>query len=170
MNRKEFGNRLKTIRIQKDLSQSELAKRMGYKDHSTIAKVETGKNDITIETLFKYAKALNLDAQEVLFGDPNISFAIYTIDEIKERIKPVMKKHRIDEVYLFGSYSRGEATDHSDVDLYCSHGDVRSLLDEVGLRDELEIALNKKVDIVTIGSQMFDSFRQQLDKDKIRII
>jgi predicted nucleotidyltransferase/DNA-binding Xre family transcriptional regulator len=170
MNRKEFGNRLKTIRIQKGLSQSELAKRMGYKDHSTIAKVETGKNDITIETLFKYAKALNLDAQEVLFGDPNISFAIYTIDEIKERIKPVMKKHRIDEVYLFGSYSRGEATDHSDVDLYCSHGDVRSLLDLSGFQEELENALNKKVDIVTIGSQMHPYFKEQLDKDKIRII
>ena len=170
MNKKEFGNRLKTIRIQKGLSQGELAKRMGYKDHSAIAKVETGKNDITIETLFKYAEALKLDAQEVLFGDPNISFAIYTIDEIKERIIPVMKRHKIDEVYLFGSYSRGEATDHSDVDLYCSHGDVRTLLDLSGFQEELENALNKKVDIVTIGSQMHPYFKEQLDKDKIRII
>ena len=170
MNKKEFGNRLKTLRIQKGLSQGELAKRMGYKDHSTIAKVETGKNDITIETLFKYAEALKLDAQEVLFGDPNISFAVYTIDEIRKRIKPVMKKHKINDVYLFGSYSRGEATDHSDVDLFCDKGDVESLLDLVGFQEELENALNKKVDIVTFGSQMDSYFKEQLDKDKIKII
>ena len=94
---------------------------------------------------------------------------ILTIKEIKQRIKPVMEKHGIDEVYLFGSYARGEANRNSDVDIYCSSGDIRTLYHEVDFNEELEKALGKKVDVVTIGSQMHDFFRQQLEEDKIRI-
>ena len=94
---------------------------------------------------------------------------ILTIKEIKQRIKPVMEKHGIDEVYLFGSYARGEANRNSDVDIYCSSGDIRTLYHEVDFNEELENALGKKVDVVTIGSQMHDYFRQQLEEDKIRI-
>lgn len=94
---------------------------------------------------------------------------ILTIKEIKRRIKPVMEKHGIDEVYLFGSYARGEANRNSDVDIYCSNGDIETLYHVVAFNEELEKALGKKVDVVTIGSQMHDFFRQQLDEDKIRI-
>ena len=80
-----------------------------------------------------------------------------------------MLRHNIKDVYLFGSYSRGEANRDSDVDIYCDKGDVRSLYDEVGFKEELEAALNKKVDVVTIGSQMHDFFRQQLEKDLIKL-
>ena len=35
--------------------------------------------------------------------------------------------------------------------------------------DELEAALGKKVDVVFIGSQMHDYFRQQLEEDMIKL-
>ena len=66
MDRKLLGLRLKQIRKQKGLSQYQLAELMGYKDHSTLAKVETGINDITIETLYKYASILEVDAGDIL--------------------------------------------------------------------------------------------------------
>ena len=94
---------------------------------------------------------------------------VLTIKQIKERIKPIAQKHGIKEVYLFGSYSRGEATSNSDVDIYCSSGDLKTLIDEVGLIEELEKALGKKVDLVTIGSRMNNYFRKQLEEDKIRL-
>ena len=94
---------------------------------------------------------------------------ILTIKQIKERIKPVIDKHGIDEVYLFGSYARGEANRDSDVDIYCSSGDVNSLFKEVDLIEEFENALGKKVDVVTMGSTMHDFFKKQLDNDKIKI-
>ena len=94
---------------------------------------------------------------------------ILTIKQIKERIKPVIDKHGIDEVYLFGSNARGEANRDSDVDIYCSSGDVNSLFKEVDLIEEFENALGKKVDVVTMGSTMHDFFKKQLDKDKIKI-
>ena len=94
---------------------------------------------------------------------------VLTIKQIKERIKPVMQKFNIKEVYLFGSYSRGEADNNSDVDIYCESGDLKTLYDEVELKKLLEKSLGKKVDIVTIGSQMNDFFKAQLEEDKIRL-
>ena len=42
---------------------------MGYKDYSTLAKVETGINDITVETLYKYAEVLGVNVKEILEFD-----------------------------------------------------------------------------------------------------
>ncbi|MCR5490644.1 MAG: nucleotidyltransferase domain-containing protein [Bacilli bacterium] len=94
---------------------------------------------------------------------------VLTIKQIKDKIRPVMAKHKIEEVYLFGSYARGEANGESDVDIYCSHGDVRTLANEADFIEELQSALNKKVDVVTIGSQMHDFFRHQLEEDAIKL-
>ena len=94
---------------------------------------------------------------------------VLSIKQIKERIKPIIKKHQIKDVYLFGSYSRGEANENSDVDIYCDKGDLRTLYDEVDLIDEFENALGKKVDLVTIGSSMQDFFKQQIEEDMIKI-
>lgn len=99
----------------------------------------------------------------------DIDPCILTIKQIKERIKPVIEKHGIKTVYLFGSYARGEANRNSDVDIYCDRGDVDTLWKHSALQDELIEALGKDVDVITIGSQMHDYFRQQLEEDMIRI-
>ena len=42
---------------------------------------------------------------------------IYTINQIREKSKNIFDKQDfIKEVYLFGSYARGEATENSDID------------------------------------------------------
>lgn len=94
---------------------------------------------------------------------------ILSIKQIKERIKPVMEKHSIKNVYLFGSYARGEANANSDVDIYCEKGDVDTLYKSVDFDEELEMALGKKVDVVIIGSKMHDYFKQQIEEDMIKI-
>jgi len=99
----------------------------------------------------------------------DINPQVLTIKQIKERIKPIMEKHHIKDVYLFGSYARGEANKDSDVDIYCERGDVDTLYKAFDFDEELEKALGKKVDVVTIGSQMYDYFREQLEEDMIKI-
>ena len=74
MGRVIVGLAIRKRRKELGLSQSELASRLGYKDHSTLAKVETGVNDITVDTLFKYAEALGLSATDLLS---------YSLDEAK---------------------------------------------------------------------------------------
>ena len=78
-------------------------------------------------------------------------------------------KHQIHEVYLFGSYSRGEANKSSDIDIYCEHGDIKNLYDSVSLDEELKKALNKEVDVIFFGSTMNEYFKKQLEIDKIKL-
>lgn len=53
-------DRIRTRREQLNMSQEELAKRLGYKSRSTIAKIESGENDITQSKIVAFAKALGV--------------------------------------------------------------------------------------------------------------
>ena len=94
---------------------------------------------------------------------------VLTLKQIKIKIKPVIEKHKIKELYLFGSYSRGEARADSDVDIYCDGGDTKDLFDLQDLIEDFENALGKKVDLVLTDSQMYPIFKEQLEKDKIKL-
>ena len=90
-------------------------------------------------------------------------------ENIQKYADEKFKETGVKNVYLFGSYARGEANSNSDVDIYCDSGDVDTLFKAVAFNKELEIALGKKVDVVTIGSRMNDYFKQQLEEDMIKI-
>lgn len=122
-----------------------------------------------IEMIQKLDSMYNRTAYITNLISENIRPNVLTIKQIKERIKPIMDKHGIEEVYLFGSYARGEANSNSDVDIYCSTGDLKTFANDIDFEEELEDALGKKVDIVTIGSEMHWYFRQQLEKDLIKL-
>ena len=125
------------------------------------------KNDIDI--INKLENISNRNAYITGLIKEDIDSKVLTIKAIKEKIKPIMNKHNIKDVYLFGSYARGEANSNSDVDIYCDSGDLRSLYDEVSFKEELENALNKKVDVITIGSSIHGYFKEQLEKDLIKL-
>lgn len=101
--------------------------------------------------------------------EKDINPGTLTIKEIKQRILPILSSHSIHEVYLFGSYARGEAKSTSDVDIYCEHGDIKTFIQQGFLEDELEAALGKKVDLIFIGTKFNDYFKEQLETDKIRL-
>jgi len=70
-----------------------------------------------------------------------------TID--KERLESILKAYGVTNVYVFGSFARGEATKNSDLDLLVSYKPGTSLFDVIDLQDELEQALGRKVDLVS---------------------
>jgi len=73
---------------------------------------------------------------------------IFTVEEIRERLRPVMKKNDVKRAVLFGSYSKGEATENSDIDLMInSH---HRGLDFVGLIEDIRERLDdKEVDVIS---------------------
>lgn len=71
-----------------------------------------------------------------------------TLDQIKERIIPVLRKHNINRAGLFGSYVTNQHTEESDIDILIQLGEKISLLEFVRIKLELEDKLNRKVDIV----------------------
>lgn len=64
----DVNKRIKALREAKRMSQEELAHRVGYAGRSAIAKVESGKNDIGQSMLVKYANALGVSIEFLLFG------------------------------------------------------------------------------------------------------
>lgn len=76
---------------------------------------------------------------------------IYTVDEIKKRVKPVADKYHLRAVYLFGSYARREATDSSDVDLLIDRTDstIRGMFDMGSLYEDLKKSVGKSIDLIT---------------------
>ena len=76
---------------------------------------------------------------------------IFTIDEIKSIVTPIAQKHQIDALYLFGSYAKGEATPDSDVDFLMDTKVTQSLSEFSAFRLELEEALDKPVDLLTLN-------------------
>ena len=55
----EIGHRIKARREQLQMTQEELAKKIGYKSKTTITKIENGTNDIVQSKVCDFAKALN---------------------------------------------------------------------------------------------------------------
>jgi len=71
-----------------------------------------------------------------------------TIEEIKERIIPILGRSGIKKAAIFGSLAKGEIKPDSDVDILVEIKSDISLLDFIGIRIELEEALKMKVDLV----------------------
>lgn len=76
---------------------------------------------------------------------------IYSLDELRQLIRPIAEKYKIPAVYVFGSYARGEATEESDVDIIVDlTGAEMNFPFAIGaLYNDFEDSLKKKIDLVT---------------------
>lgn len=99
----------------------------------------------------------------------DINKKVYSLKEIKRIIKPILNKYGINDIYLFGSYARGEAKSNSDIDIYCDKGNIKTLIDQGELEEELENALNKEVDIIFTTSILDEYFKEQIKEDMIKL-
>jgi predicted nucleotidyltransferase len=90
-----------------------------------------------------YADQWGMKGAEVM--DKTIEF-----DEIVRVVKPLADKYKIQEVYLFGSYARNEATTDSDLDFLVEGGEQFKLTMIFAFAEELRHALNKDVDVFEI--------------------
>jgi predicted nucleotidyltransferase len=91
-----------------------------------------------------------------------MSSKIYSVEDIKNAILPIAQKYHLKAVYIFGSYARGDATTTSDIDILVdTEGtEIRSLFDLGGLYSDLEDALRKPIDLVTVHSIMQPAHRK----------
>jgi hypothetical protein len=67
----------------------------------------------------------------------------------RDEILRIAAKHGANNVRLFGSAAKGEASDGSDLDFLVEMELDRSLMDLAGLRNDLMDLLGRKVDVVT---------------------
>ena len=84
-----------------------------------------------------------------------MSDKLYTSYEIKNRLEPVFRSNGVRQAILFGSYSKGNATPTSDVDLLVDSG--LKGLQFVGLIEAVREALDKEIDMFDVRHIEADS-------------
>ena len=189
------GRILRSLRQKQGQSQVAIGEQIGLSG-STISRVERGRRAVGEEELRQVLSALKEDYDKflaslralVLFEKASAGLN-YVIEEKPSRqpsgIKPqtsktgdlvqVLKayfagKPQINEVFLFGSFARGEQHAASDIDLYLipEKGGQLSLYDLSRVKLELEDITGRSVDLVLQGSE-YSFVRNAMEADKILI-
>lgn len=73
---------------------------------------------------------------------------VSSVKDLRAIAEPILKKYGIKKAGVFGSFAPGESGKDSDIDLLVEIRSDISLLDFVGIKQELEEALGRKVDLV----------------------
>ena len=69
----------------------------------------------------------------------------------REAILGLADRYGAERVRVFGSLARGQATSESDIDFLVAFRRGKTLLDLIGLKQDLENLLGRKVDVVSEG-------------------
>lgn len=70
------------------------------------------------------------------------------MQDITERIIPILKKYGVKKAALFGSYARGDYDEKSDVDILIQPPEKMGI-SFISLKFDLEDSLEKKIDLVS---------------------
>jgi predicted nucleotidyltransferase len=71
------------------------------------------------------------------------------LENYAEKIRKIARTHGAVGVRVFGSHAKGVGREASDLDLLVDLEDGRDLLDLVGIKQDLESLLCRKVDVLT---------------------
>ncbi len=71
---------------------------------------------------------------------------------MREKVLEILRRNGVKRAAFFGSIVRGEMTAESDVDILIEFEGRKSLLDLAHLKNELEDAINRRVDLLTYRS------------------
>ena len=132
---------LKEMRISKQITQQEAARRLGISLRSYIMY----ENDATKENTIKY-RFLMQELQKINAVDEE--HGILTTEQIRKCCKEILDAYQVEYCYLFGSYAKGKATEQSDVDLLISTKETGLRFYEIAER--LRECLHKKVDLLDV--------------------
>ena len=92
---------------------------------------------------------------------------INILNYLKEHYAEFRNKYNVEQIGLFGSYARDEATDNSDIDIFVKM--KPSLFDMVAIKEQIENDLEKKVDIIREHKNIKPFFLQTIKKDLINV-
>jgi len=79
-----------------------------------------------------------------------------------------LEKYGIENIGIFGSVARNEATDSSDVDI-CIKTKTPDLFMLVHIKEELQNLFHKSVDIVRLRKRMNPYLKKRIDKEAIYV-
>jgi predicted nucleotidyltransferase len=135
MSESSVGEELRRLRHEAALSQRELAALTGV-PQPNIAAYESGRRQPSSETLARLGTVLRVPSLE-------------RVRASRERILEVAARCRVDDIRVFGSVARGDATAGSDVDILVHPKPGASMFDVAGFMAEVTEVLGIHVDVVS---------------------
>lgn len=99
--------------------------------------------------------SLNITDDAVQARADDMAKNINSVQEIKSRLMPVFKKHKIKKAVLFGSYAQGLAGKSSDIDILVD-SNLRGLA-FYGLLEDVVDAVGASVDLLDASQLAFAS-------------
>ena len=91
-----------------------------------------------------------------------MSIAVYTIDEIRGFVLPLLEKYGFEGASLFGSYARGDADEESDIDILLKGREGFRPLDVFGVAESLHRVSGKQVDVFEVSELDNGPFRDRV--------
>lgn len=91
------GSNIRNRRYELKMSQQELCDLMGYKTRSTIAKIESGENDVSHKKLVKFAEVLDTSVEMLVSG--------YSVGALEKNPEVSSKREKIITIILAGGKS-----------------------------------------------------------------
>lgn len=88
------------------------------------------------------------------------------LQDLRARMAPTLASYGVVRASVFGSWARGEARDDSDLDMLVQFEEGRSLLDLVGLQQDLSDELGVNADVVTFES-LHPLLRDQVLREQV---
>ena len=117
-----IGKRIRSLREFNKLSQTELAVKVGYKDKTSIAKIEAGKVDLPQSKIFAFAKNLGTTPSYILGDNESPNYVEENHSFINDNDKTILDKYRqlndegkqrllerADELIELGYIAKGDA-------------------------------------------------------------
>lgn len=92
-----IGERIKERRIELKLTQRELATKMGYSHHSTLARIEAGKVDVSQTRIVQFSKALDVSIAYLMGWEEKKA---KEIQKNNDAISSIVVRLRTDDKFL----------------------------------------------------------------------
>lgn len=92
---------------------------------------------------------------------------VYTTDEIRCMVLPLLGRYDISQASLFGSYARGAADAESDIDLLLIGAEGFRPLNIFGVAEDLHRASGKRVDVYEISELDEGPFREKVLEEAV---
>lgn len=132
---------IRTLRTNKGLTQSEAASLVGL----TLRTYQNYESGASFRDTFKKNNIIRILKEYEPYSSKK---GVYTIEQIKSIVNPILKEYGVKYAYLFGSYAKKKATVKADIDILISN-DVKGMK-MFELHANLMDALHKEVDIIRV--------------------
>ena len=94
---------------------------------------------------------------------------VYSIDEIRQMVAPLLEKYDMASASLFGSYARNAADSESDIDVLLVGNEGFRALNVFGVAEDLHRQSGKRVDVYEISELNAGPFRDAILEEAIAL-